>query len=368
MRHVLKTVIALVATASLPLIAVAPASAAVNPDLSTFNFDCVDHFEDGWTIPLYGDSIEITFTNCDQYGYIYDDSGSGNASTTAGAITDTTSQYFDTVTVDGEADLRMYDAGDYYFADLNVRLPYNMADPEGVQLADSLQVIDADSPATTTYGTQEEIDADNEIGIGGDTEHCGILPGEHVYATQEVTVHEAGDYTVRVTGVDPGSYYLNRLDFERNPLRDPMVAIYSAFDPSDPNDGNVSCNDDLNDLVIDSYDFGDNDFNLTEQGDFLEGHFSYLTATLEPGVYTFVFTTWDAISGDEWVAGSDGNDNWTPSEGTIYFDIWGPEGGLELGDTLAATGVDPSFGLWTGLALVGTGVAITAARRRAVRA
>jgi hypothetical protein len=50
----------------------------------------------------------------------------------------------------------------------------------------------------------------------------------------------------------------------------------------------------------------------------------------------------------------------------MTYEIWGPEGGLVLG--LADTGVDPAFGLWTGLALAGTGVAITVARRRAQRA
>ena len=52
----------------------------------------------------------------------------------------------------------------------------------------------------------------------------------------------------------------------------------------------------------------------------------------------------------------------------MTYEMWGLEGGLELGHSLADTGVDPAFGLWTGLALAGTGVAITVARRRAQRA
>ncbi|MFM6968053.1 MAG: hypothetical protein ACKOWN_03855 [Microbacteriaceae bacterium] len=377
MRRTLKSVFALLAVSALPLVAVAPATAAVNPDLSDITLDCSD-FDgyDYWDVPLYGDSVTITLINCETNN-LYDFANSGTATVDSGTLDDNglleVDESPEVVTITGEAEFEVWDVDsesngyDIYFTFYE---PYEMPDPSGGQLEDTSKVIAASDPLVTTYGTSAEIDLGDEIGIGGDTEVCGIIPGEHVYTTQDINVSVAGEYTFRVTGVDPMTYYFRPFEDESSPFRDPMVALYTSFDPTNPDANHVSCNDDLNDLEFGDHDYADNDFNITQQGDYVEGHFPYFTANLEPGNYTMVFTTWASISASEWSDGEadSGDYIWTPADHTVYYDIWGPTNGLTLGHKLAETGVDASFGLWTGLALVGTGAAIAVARRRAVRA
>ncbi|MFM2411798.1 MAG: hypothetical protein RLZZ587_131 [Actinomycetota bacterium] len=378
MRRTIKSAIALLAVSALPLIAVAPASAA-SPDYSNVTWDCDDYTGDydTYDIPLDSGGGTITLLNCETNN-LWDWDDTGNASTNDGTLDDLglleVNEATEVITITGESSIEIWDNdSEANGSDIGFDFiaPYDMPDPSGTQLFDTSQTIAATNPAETTYGTAAEIAAGEEIGIGGDTEECGILPGRHVYATQEITVTKSGEYTFRVTGVDPASDYLSTFMTDANPLDDPMVALYSSFNPANPNSGNVGCNDDLNDLTLGGYDYGDNDFNTTQQGNLVEGHFSYFAENLTPGEYTLVFTTWEVITVSEWESGVASTDNsdyeWTPGVGTVFFDIWGPTGGLTLGHNLAATGVDPSFGLWAGLGLAATGVAITVARRRSQR-
>lgn len=368
MRRSLLSAAALLTAFAMPLVAVAPAS-ATSPDLSSFTFDCEANTDSDYQIPLYENTVEVSFVNCDSDLKLSDVSDTDNASTVGGLVT-SSGALIDTVTVDGPMFLQLWDASGFnMLTDLEFITPFPMPNPSGVQLADSSQDIDADAPVAD-WGTSRQIADGDEISIGG-IEGCEINPGEHVYATQSFTVSIAGDYTFRVTGVDPVSGYFDNLaDVTASELDDPMLALYSTFNTLDPASNIVGCNDDLNDLMFMSHDYGDNDFNVTAQGDFVEGHKSYFTTTLDPGDYMLVFTTWDTISGDDWAAE-------TPDGGTVYFDVWGPTGGLDLTDvppisveppadtgTLAETGVDTAFGLWTALFLVSAGAAILVARRR----
>ena len=370
MRRSLLSAAALLTAFAMPLVAVAPAS-ATSPDLSSFTYDCdtTDWRPYPYEIPLYESSVSVTFANCPSDYTLGDPANTGNASTLAGTIDSDGWREIGTVTAVDEVLVYVLDEiGDTY-ASLSFIDPYLMPNPSGVQLENSSQDIDSDAPVAD-WGTSRQIANGNEISIGG-IEGCEIKPGEHVYATQSFTVSIAGEYTFRVTGVDPVSGYFDPLaDITASELDDPMLALYSTFNTLDPADNIVGCNDDLNDLEFGGQDYGDNDFNLTAQGDFVEGHKSYFTTTLDPGDYMLVFTTWDNISGADWAEE-------TPDGGTVYFDLWGPAGGLDLTDvppisvappadpkSLAATGVDPSFGLWSALFLVGAGAAILIARRR----
>jgi hypothetical protein len=160
-----------------------------------------------------------------------------------------------------------------------------------------------------------------------------------------------------------------------SPVGDNFLALYSEFDPTDIDSGVIGCNDDGDDPGSAAGDLwaiaqtaadsrGQNDRNIyTTTGHILDNQFAWFTATLQPGQYTMVGTLYETFTEGEWsdeLAGAE------VTEASITYEMWGPEGGLVLG--LADTGVDPSFGLWTGLALAGTGVAITVARRRAQRA
>lgn len=391
MRRILKAAIAFIATATLPLIAVAPASAVTQAELQDITFDCVElSSTDYETLDFnyYGGEFTVTLTNCIG-ATIYDWNNTGEVETNDGTAVSTQTLFVneatEVVTITGsDNNFEAWDESGTTGFDRTIHFfpPFDLEDPSGVQLADSSQVIPVDADEVT-WGTPSEIQdaADNgcdasfgcDISIN-DIESCDVVPGQHVYATQTFTVSTAGEYTFRVTGTDPVTHYLSRATdlFPSTPIDDPMVALYDgAFDPTHPDSGIVGCNDDINDL--DFFDDDAYDVALSQQDNIIDDHFPYFDSNLEPGQYTMVFTTWDITPADGWAAGSISTyfDDWTwdAADATVYFDVWGPEGGLELTDgILAETGVDPSFGLWTGLALVGTGVAITAARRRAARA
>lgn len=374
MRRSIKSAIALLAVSALPLISVAPA-AATSPTLSTFNFDCEIHSENEWEVPLYGDEITITFTNCDADGYILDSQDTGHASTTEGDVEDVVEISIDTVTVTDDVALQIHDGEGNYFADIYVAKPYSMPNPAGSLLADTEQTLGLQAPETT-FGTAQEVDDESEI-LVDNVDSCTIIAGDHVYAAQPFTVEKNGEYTFRMTGLEPVSSLFDSLGSaasgEYHPLSDTMMALYRNFDPNESGAGIVGCNDDLRQLALDGHDYDENHFNITESGDFIEGHMPYFGVELEPGTYTMVFTTWEAISADEWAAGEANQLDvdyfeyeWEPTDSTIHFEVWGPEDGITLG--LADTGVEPALALWSGLALAGTGVAITVARRRANRA
>ena len=366
MRRTSKSLIAFVTAATLPLIAVAPASAS-SPNLSSFTFDCAEHIYDDFEIPIYGNSITVDFVNCGTGGYVFDSGNTGNASTAEGYVASLNPRTMDTTTITGPLEMRLFAGNsaangldpDEYFANLHVVEPFDMPNPDGMQLAKSSQKLST-RPLVATYGTAQQIDQGTEITIG-DIDECQIDPGTHVYAVQPFSVSTAGDYTFRVTGVTPASSYLNRLSFIGSELDDPMVALYSSFDPANPAEGIVGCNDDLNDLVIGGHDYDEeiNRYAQSAQGDAIEGHFPYFSASLEPGNYSMVFTTWTSLSASDWRSNA-------PRGGTVYFDAWGPGSGLVLaGEPLAMTGgVEPSLALWSSLMLVGTGVVIARNRRR----
>jgi hypothetical protein len=240
-----------------------------------------------------------------------------------------------------------------------------MSDPSGVLLG----ATDAVIGATPDVFAAE----DGEISASDGTT-CEIELGEHVYTSQRLEVTEAGEYNIRVTGSDPMDYDF-QFDVEMHPNDDALITVYEGeFDPTDPTANAVSCNDDMsgNDLVTDGPYL--DQFMITADGDLINTQTPLVTTDLEPGNYTVVTTYYNPISAADWAAGSADFDNvsydWTPGEATLSMDVWGPDGGADFVDefALASTGVDPSFGLWSGLALAGTGVAITVARRRSQRA
>lgn len=378
-RRFLKTVIALATAASIPLIATAPANAALwTPDLSSFTFDCdIPQFGTP-EVPVYESSISLTFVNCAGNYFLEDLNDTGNAVTASATVDslgneDSPSNIFlEDLTVSGDVTINIYDSEHAPFASIEFVTPYEMPNPDGTQLASGSQDLAANAPEAT-WGTAGEISDEAEIQVG-DIEGCEIVAGDHVYATQSFTVSTAGDYTFRVTGVEPVAHYFDPFYTTRSELDDPMVALYSTFNTAATDSGIVGCNDDLNDLVIDGYDYGDFDYNISQQGDYIEGHFSYFSTTLDPGDYMLVFTTWGENPQDVWAEE-------TPDGGTVYFDVWGPANGLDLTDVdpvsepvadgsgkLADTGVEPAMAMWSGLFLVAAGAVIMIARRRAQRA
>jgi hypothetical protein len=375
MHKALKSALALLAVSALPLIAVAPASAAI--PRNAFTFDC-NLGNDGETDHALapGESVTITLLNCDDPAWeISDSDDTGNATLGATEITATPLAITTdpaTIVVDEFARLLFEDTNGIT-EDIYINLATVTADPAGELLATTSATLTSDPDFFTTPDDAAILDEDALI---GGIVQCDVEVGSHPYATVDLTITEAGTYTFRVVDTDPveEDMYFG-IDSDFSPVGDNFLALYTEFDSADIDANVVGCNDDgddagavAGDLWLTAIGAG----NLRNQGDsniftstgyMLDEQFAWFTATLQPGQYTMVGTLYEEFSESEWL---DKLDDAEVTEASMTYEMWGPEGGLVLG--LADTGVDPAFGLWTGLALAGTGVAITVARRRAQRA
>jgi len=221
-----------------------------------------------------------------------------------------------------------------------------------------------------------------------DDEGCAVFArgaeSSHVYGTLDVTVTTSGVYTFRGIGSDPaGSRAVLFGDYD--PIQDPFLAVYDAFDPTSPDDGVIGCNDDQSDL-------GDRDTaQFLSDGTLVDGRQPMFQAALEPGTYTLVLLTYVSLTAEELAAGS-GVDAGTfaPGEKSVTFQLWGPAGGLIVAPAseaapqpssagtvaaaapaapapeLAATGAGAESATvgWAGIALVLAGLVLSFVRRR----
>ncbi len=380
MNKVVTSVVAALASFAIPFVAVAPASALTPLEISnlTQTFDCDTMSYTNQGVGLWDSPVDVLLVNCDGY-YLGDQDNTGDAETEDGTVDSSGTLLVNDVnellTLSGEVDVYfLTDPGANDFAMLAARDIYDMANPAGSLVVDSAGTISLD-PVQFTIGSQQDITDENEITIDGNGD-CGILAGDHIYTIQRFHVTIAGQYTFRVVGTDPVSSYIQVGQY--NPISDPMIALYDGeFDPANADSAVEGCNDDFNDLTIDGYNWSipnsqsdaDHVYATTEDGTAIEGHFPVFTADLAVGDYSMLVTTFDNLSAEEWANGQHGEYVWEAGVGTIEYEVWGNPVGIEAVDefALASTGVDPSFGLWSGLALAGTGVAITVARRRAQR-
>ncbi len=216
------------------------------------------------------------------------------------------------------------------------------------------------------------------------------LDEERVYAAIEFTVLEGGAYTFRVVDVSPlqsgelrlGSEFADWWTYEPNPwgdyvpIADPFFVLYSSFDPDQPAQGLVECNDDID------VDLSNNVFMRDSANHFISGVYPELIVDLEPGEYTLVVTTYDTVgspdpsaapakvdAADAPLAPAEYELDGLPEQSaTVQF--WGVEGGLELGHAAELAETGPDSARSTGLAiaallalLVGA-AAVTIARRR----
>lgn len=381
MNNFVKTAIAAAIAMSLPLAAVAPATALTVTEAGALEntFDCATMAERGVTVGLWDDGATVTLVNC-VGAYLGDADDTRFASTEDGFVDDQGLLEIDetpeVLTFTGETWVDVLgEPANGAFAAIVSRPVFDLGNPSGELLAESSATISLEADEFV-IGNSDQIDAEEEIAIDGDLD-CGVQAGSHVYTVQRITVDVAGEYTFRVVGTDPVSSFMRIGEY--TPMEDPMIALYEGdFDPADPNSAVAGCNDDLNDITIDGFDWSsvndeenvDRVYARTEADKAIEGHFPVFTAELEPGDYSMLVTTFWPLSAEDWAAGEDADEEWTAGSANIEYEVWGPESGAELVDefALASTGVDPSFGLWSGLALAGTGVAITVARRRSQRA
>lgn len=378
-----KSTLALIVLGALPILTVAPASAITPSDAAGLQqvFNCSTMVPSGQSFALWDGTGQVVLENCINAG-ILDGGNTGNASTNDGTIDGdglvVVDEVDEVVTFTGEAEIVLLDTpGDIGtgFSGILAREVYDMGNPAGSLVIDSTTTIPEEA-SSFTIGTVE--DAENEIDIEVDgNPTCKLEAGDHVYIRQRLHVSKDGTFTFRVTGTDPLSTMFQMGTY--TPLDDPTLFLYEGeFDDEQPNSDVVGCNDDFNDLTIDGFDWSvpnnqevyDSVYAVTEDNEAIEGHFPYFSANLTPGDYTMVVTTYSVLSADDWANGDDGSGTWEPGDGDIDFEIWGPENGIAVVDhfELASTGVNAEFGIWAGLALLGTGAVIAVTRPRETRA
>lgn len=368
-RTLFTRISAAIVAAALPLVAVAPAH-ATPIDFSVLTIDC-DLYGPGDNSYINharvdGTAVTVTLENCVGFDLReYLDSGLAELSGTAvdSVGTEVVTSNPETLVISGDVEVNFW-IGDVEQFQLETLTPGDLPNPaDSVRLDRSTAVIgESPSEFIVPGAPGDEVD----LGTGSE---CTLTAGGHAYAEQKIIVSDAGTYTFRVVSTDPQTNWLHE-NAPYTPMQNTFLMLTGEFDNANP-DNTVACDDDLGWETVNGQLINMVDVYVTADGDLYDWNQPYLAADLQPGNYTLVFTFWDPISSADWDAGSTEDGTWTPSDATFNFDVWGPEGGAELVDSfpaLADTGVDPAFGLWSGLALAGTGVAITAARRRSQRA
>jgi hypothetical protein len=226
----------------------------------------------------------------------------------------------------------------------------DVADPVGT-LRQSGDITIAATP------TLEFTLTDNTGGDGhylGDDENCALTEGAHAYATGTLTVDRSGTYSIRVVNTNPLTDSTAGWGADI-PMSDPFLAVYSSFDPANPDANVVGCNDDG------EYNKGDEPGDYPTQGATLSpkylinGLYPWFSSKLAAGSYTYVLSTYSQY----------GISNWEGGAQAATIEVWG------LDDTLADTGAReiPAWATFGGAGLVIVGLALAAAslvlRRRA---
>jgi len=154
--------------------------------------------------------------------------------------------------------------------------------------------------------------------LGGNND-CGLeISGtaQHPYKAISLTITQAGNFTFRISGTSPNTdLNSNTLELSsaaiQPPIGDPFLAVYSDFNPADPDSGIVGCNDD-----------GDNDPGYMTDGTVYSGVWSQFDATLNPGTYTIVLATYGTYDAATWATSSAGLAQ------TASIQLWGPPGAI----------------------------------------
>ncbi len=179
----------------------------------------------------------------------------------------------------------------------------------------------------------------NDYNLGGNTD-CGLEEGDHVYTAATVTVGTGGEITFRYVSSDPLSEDIADLS-TLGVMTDPYLAVYTSFDPANPDANVVGCDDD-SDLASEYTDPTSPWYQwewtyFSQAGQLLTPRFPQFTSNLQPGTYTIVLTSYRTISSADWISQSEG-----PVSSQI--ELWGPEGAFELPNTGLNTNAPLAFG------------------------
>lgn len=128
---------------------------------------------------------------------------------------------------------------------------------------------------------------------GSDGSVCAMQDGAHSFGTTIIDVTQSGTYTFRVTAVMQGT-------------SDPVIGIYSAFDPTQPAANLIACNDDAR----------RSGYLESNPQTYVNNLFSEIIVELQPGTYILMGTTFDP---------NDPNTGWTfTTDQSTSVEMWGP--------------------------------------------
>jgi hypothetical protein len=287
-------------------------SAATGTITSEISVDCVADDDADLNLWNYeSETIAINHTNCDSFEWD-DRNGEPISSSLVSPM----------VISSGDRLLLLGSIGDTRVSiDTDILFPARVP-PGELQFTKELTI--PANPRSFYAGPEDE---SNDHYLGGKRK-CALesdVGERHVYNTLNITIVKGGRYTFRAVATDPLGGKLDNSLF--HPIEDPFLALYSSFDSSNPDSNVIGCNDDLNDI------FGYGDTGLAEvlsDGSWMFGQYPFFAADLEPGEYTLLLTTYDAISKADWLAGQ-GYREFTPGEASVTFELWGPPASLCLG-------------------------------------
>ncbi len=245
-----------------------------------------------------------------------------------------------TFTVDANTDIIIYKTGGSDFAEIAFIAAEDTPDPSG-ELGQTTNVsLASTASAANTFTATDQGGGEHALG-GNDS--CLIQPGEHPYATYNLTVGLSGEYSFRVVNTDPLTNDVVAWGDRDLPIGDPFVAVYTSFDPANIDANVVGCNDDGS-----ANGYPDGTGATVGHKYLVNGLYPEFVQTLAPGSYTLVLATYVTQSITDW------NNQAFPTQ-TATFELWGPAGAFKLADTGFAT---PSWVLPTGLGVVAFGLAI----------
>jgi hypothetical protein len=299
-------------------------SAATGIITSEISVDCVA--DNGADLNLWNyesEIISVSFTNCDAYSW-FDKAMNPKSGSLVSPFEITTGDQ-----------LLLFDTGSGATVQIETSFLYPARVPPGeLQYTENITI--GVNPKVFSAGPEDNGDGEHRLGGKTLCELDADPSDRHVYTTLDITIVKAGRYTFRSIGSDPMGGYL---DSAFHPIADPFLALYSTFDPKNPDEGILGCNDDLND----KFGYGnDNIAEVLSDGTWMEGHHPYFAADLEPGEYTLLLTTWRAVSKQAWTTGVIDGRTWTPGEATLTFELWGPRASLCVGHDPACDPVDPT--------------------------
>lgn len=184
-----------------------------------------------------------------------------------------------------------------------------VADPDGQLGQTTEMIVPAEDPLSTTFPNPlDPGNPDNGCNFSNDGE-------EHVYQTYDFDVSASGEYTFRFVETNPLDGEVFWWGVDSFFMDDPFLAVYSSFNPANPAENVIGCNDDSGNGGI------------TSTGYFIQSVYPEFSATLTPGRYTLLLTTFGNSPESDWNQGAQG--------GT--FELWGPPGSFSPAQ-LPATG------------------------------